>query len=99
MEVHNNTNAALNVTLRAYDSTGALLGAGVTFSRPANATAFKTANQIGVPVDVFAGIVLTHDGAFGAVSANVTTLNTATGLSFDSAFTSRDTGPLGRPAR
>lgn len=90
IEVHNNTNAAVNVTLAAYDSLGAKQGAGVTFSIPANATVFKTATETGVPVDVFAGVVLTHDGTFGAISGNITTLNGANGLSFDSAFTPRD---------
>ena len=99
IEMHNNTNAALNVTLRGYDSTGALLGAGITFSIPANATVFKTANETGVPVNVFAGIVLTHGGAVGAISANITTLNGANGLSFDSPFTPRSPAPQGPPVR
>jgi hypothetical protein len=99
IEMHNNTNAPLNVTLRAYDSTGALQGAGLAFSIPANATLFKTATQAGVPANVFAGIVLTHDGAFGAISSNITTLNGANGLSFDSPFTPRDGGWSSPPVR
>ena len=91
--------AAINVTLRAYDSAGVLQGAGITFSIPGNATVFKTATEAGVPVNVFAGIVLTHEGAFGAISANITTLNGANGLSFDSPFTSRSPAVAGLPIR
>ena len=98
IEMHNNTNAAVNVTLRGYDSTGAQQGAGLTITLQPNATDFRTANQIGVPV-IFAGIVLTHDGALGAVSANITTLNGANGLSFDSPFTLRNQTVLGPPVR
>jgi hypothetical protein len=89
VEMHNNTNATISVTLRAYDSSGTLQGAGLTLTLQPNATDFRTAAQIGVPVNVFAGIVLTHNGAFGAVTANITTLNGANGLSFDSPFTAR----------
>lgn len=99
VEVHNNTNAAISVTLRAYDSAGAALGSGITFNLPANATDFRTATLIGVPVNVAAGIVLTHNGGFGAVSANITTLNGSTGLSFDAPFTSRAGGLQGPPVR
>ena len=99
VEMHNNTNAALSVTLRAYNSAGALQGAGLTFSLPANATVFKTATNVGVPANVFAGMVLTHDGAFGAVSGNITTLNGANGLSFDSPFTPRGVSLQAPPVR
>ena len=99
IELHNNTNAAVSVTLRAFDATGALQGSGVTLTLQPNATDFKTATQIGVPVDIFAGVVLTHDGAFGAVSANITTLNGANGLSFDSPFGLRAPGLQARPVR
>jgi hypothetical protein len=92
IELHNNTNAALNVTLKAYDSLGAQQGSGLTFSLPQNATVFQTGALIGVPVGVAAGVVLTHNGAFGAVSGNITTLNGANGLSFDSPFTAREAG-------
>jgi hypothetical protein len=92
MEIHNNTNGALSVTLSAYNNLGVLQGSGLTFSMPANATVFKTATDIGVPADTFAGVVLTHNGAFGAVSGNITTLNGANGLSFDSPFTAREAG-------
>lgn len=99
VEMHNNTNAPLSVTLRGYDSTGTLQGAGLTIALPANATDFRTANQIGVPSNVFAGIVLTHNGVHGAVSANITTLNGANGLSFDSPFTARNQTMGGGPVR
>ncbi len=95
IELHNNTSAAVSVTLKAYDSAGALQGAGLTFSIPANATVFQTGALIGVPVGVAAGVVLTHNGAFGAISGNITTLNGANGLSFDSPFTARDAGGSG----
>jgi hypothetical protein len=99
VELHNNTNAAISVTLRAFDSTGALQGVGVTLTLQPNATDFKTASQIGVAVNVFAGVVLTHDGAFGAVSANITTLNGANGLSFDSPFGLRAPSIQAHPVR
>ena len=99
IEVHNNTSAAVNVTLKGFDSTGTLQGAGLTFAIPANATVFKTGANIGVPVNVAAGVVLTHDGAFGAIAGNITTLNGANGLSFDSPFTPRDGALLGYPVR
>lgn len=99
IEMRNNTNAPVNVTLRGYNNAGALQGAGATLTLPANATEFRTATQIGVPAGIFAGIVLTHDGAFGAISGNITTLNGATGLSFDSPFTPRDGGWPGPPVR
>jgi hypothetical protein len=98
IEMHNNTNAPLNVTLRAYDSAGALQG-GLGFVLPANATLFRTASEVGVSTGVFAGMVLTHDGTFGAISANITTLNGANGLSFDSLFTPREGSFVGRPVR
>lgn len=90
MEIHNNTSAPVNVTLRAFNNLGVLQGSALTFAVPANATEFKTATQVGVPVGTFAGLVLTHDGAYGAISGNITTLNGANGLSFDSAFTPRE---------
>ena len=63
IELHNNTTSSLNVTLRAFNNLGVLQGAGVTFSVAANATVFKTATDVGVPVNTFAGIVLTHGQA------------------------------------
>ena len=99
IELHNNTNAPVSVTLRGFDAAGALQGAGLTLTLPANATEVRTAFQIGVPVNVFAGIVLNHDGAFGAVSANITTLNGANGLSFDSPFGLRDSSVQTIPGR
>jgi hypothetical protein len=87
------------VTLHAYNSAGALQGAGVTLILPPNATMFKTAGDLGVPTETFAGVVLTHNGAPGAISANITTLNGVAGLSFDSPFTPRDGAILGRPVR
>ena len=99
IELHNNTNAPISVTLRAFNSAGVLQGAGVTITVQPNATNFRTATQAGVPVNVFAGIVLTHNGAFGAVSANITTLNGANGLSFDSPFGPRDPSLQAAPVR
>ena len=81
--------------MKAYDNAGTLQGAGLTFTIAANATTFQTGGLIGIPVGVAAGVVLTHNGAFGAISGNITTLNGANGLSFDSAFTVRDPGGAG----
>lgn len=99
VEIHNNTNAPLSVSLSAYDSAGVLQGTGLTITLQANATDFRTAAQIGVPAGLFAGIVLNHNGAFGAVSGNITTLNGANGLSFDSPFATRDSGLQALPVR
>ena len=99
IEIHNNTNAAVSVNLKGFDSTGTLQGAGLTVNVPPNATIFQTGATIGVPVNVAAGVVLTHNGAFGAISGNITTLNGGNGLSFDSAFTSRDGAIMGGPVR
>lgn len=99
VEMHNNTNAALSVTLSAYSSAGVLQGTPLTLTLQPNATNFSTAAQIGVPAGAFAGIVLAHNGAFGAVSGNITTLNGANGLSFDSPFTTRDSGLQALPVR
>jgi hypothetical protein len=99
IEIHNNTSAAISVTLKGFDATGTLQGAGLTFSLPSNATVFKTGADIGVPVNVAAGVVLTHNAAFGAIAGNITTLNGANGLSFDSPFTSRDGALMGFPVR
>ena len=99
IEMHNNTNAPISVILRAFDSAGVLQGSGLNITLQPNATDFRTANQIGVPVNVFAGIVLAHDGAFGAVTANITTLNGANGLSFDSPFGPREPGLQASPVR
>jgi hypothetical protein len=99
IELHNNTSAAVSVTLRAYNSAGVQQGGGVAVSIPGNATVFKTATDVGVAANVFSGIVLTHNGAVGAISGNITTLNGANGLSFDSPFTARGPTALSRPSR
>ncbi|MEO8360709.1 MAG: putative Ig domain-containing protein [Vicinamibacteria bacterium] len=98
--VHNNTSQAVAVTLRAVDATGTTLGNVTTFSIPANATVFRTTKgDLGVAPDAFGGTMLTHNGAFGAISANTTTLSGATGLSFDSPFAPRAGNVLGSPIR
>ncbi|MEO8360553.1 MAG: Calx-beta domain-containing protein [Vicinamibacteria bacterium] len=98
--VHNNTSQAVAVTLRAVDATGTTLGNVTTFSIPANATVFKTTKgDLGVAPDALGGTILTHNGAFGAISANTTTLSGATGLSFDSPYTSRALQTIGLPVR
>lgn len=90
IELHNNTSHSVSVTLTAYDTNGVSLGTPLTLSVPANATAFRTAGQIAPAHASFGGIVLTHNSTFGAISGNITTLNGANGLSFDSPFTPRD---------
>lgn len=99
IEMRNNTNASVAVTLRAFNSAGAPQGAGLTIMLPPNSTDFRTAAQVGVPVGAFAGVVLTHAGAFGAVTANITTLNGAVGLSFDSPFSPRSPHLIGLAIR
>lgn len=99
IEVHNNTNAAVSLTLRGFNNAGVVQGAGLTITLQPNATDFRTASQVGVPVNTFAGIAISHNGAFGALSGNITTLNTANGLSFDSPFTTREFGLQSAPVR
>ena len=88
--LHNNTHAPVSVTLRAFNSAGALQGAGLTLILPPNATDYRFAGEVGVPTGTFAGLVLTHNGAVGAVSGTIITLNPASGVSFDAPFVSRD---------
>ncbi|MEO8358558.1 MAG: hypothetical protein ABI672_00890 [Vicinamibacteria bacterium] len=100
--IHNNTSSPVSVTLRATDATGTLVGTALTFTVPANATVFKSTKidmlVPGTGNGSFGGTTLTHNGAFGAISANTTTLG-STGLSFDSPFTTRDAIVLGSPIR
>ena len=68
---------------------------------PAHATVLKSNKlDLGVTTDeTFSGTILTHTGAFGAISANTTTLSATTGLSFDSPFTPRVPATIGAPIR
>ncbi|MEO8358559.1 MAG: M4 family metallopeptidase [Vicinamibacteria bacterium] len=98
--IHNNTAQPVVVTLQALDASGTALGNSITFTVPADATVFKsTKSDMGVAADAFGGTLLRHDGAFGAISANTTTLSGLTGLSFDSPFTPRSSQVLGSPIR
>lgn len=90
IEVHNNTSQFTTITLTAYDTNGVSIGTPLTVAIAPNATVFRTAGQIAPAHASFGGIVLTHDSTFGGVSGNITTLNGANGLSFDSPFTPRD---------
>ncbi|MEO8360708.1 MAG: Calx-beta domain-containing protein [Vicinamibacteria bacterium] len=96
--IHNNTAQPVEVVLRAFGPAG-LIGFTDTFSIPANATVFRTASGNLQTGNANGGTILTHDGAFGAISANTTTLSGVTGLSFDSPFAYRDGGVLGAPMR
>jgi hypothetical protein len=100
-EIHNNTSQPVQVTLRAFGPTGAQVGVTHAFTLPANATVAKSskADLLVTGNGVSGGTVLTHNGAFGAISANTTTLSGLTGLSFDSPFTSRSPANFGRPIR
>ncbi|MEO8359991.1 MAG: carboxypeptidase regulatory-like domain-containing protein [Vicinamibacteria bacterium] len=100
-EIHNNTSEPVTVTLRGFGQTGTLVGVAHTFTLAANATAVKSAkSDLLITGDgSFGGTVLTHDGAFGAVSGNTTTLSPSTGLSFDSPFTPRVSATQGLPIR
>jgi hypothetical protein len=100
-EVHNNTNQPVTVTLRAFGVAGVQLGVTHTFTLAANATVAKTALlDLMVAGDgTSGGTGLTHNGAFGAISANTTTASGLTGLAFDSPFTTRNQGATGRPIR
>jgi hypothetical protein len=98
-EIHNNTEQPVTVTLQALSMAGAPLGTAATFIVPPNATvAPSTKLDLAVTGDgTFGGTVLTHNGAFGAISANTTTLSATTGLAYDSPFTPRALSVVGRP--
>ncbi len=88
VEIKNNTNSSVDVTVTAYDSTGSVVGT-TTETISANGNTFV---QIGATFGIaggFGSVDLAHNGMPGAVSANITTLSATTGLSFDSPFTPR----------
>jgi hypothetical protein len=68
---------------------------------PPNATVAKSVKaDLTVSGNGITGsMVITHNGAFGALAANATTLSGVTGLSFDAPFTTRSPPVLGLPLR
>jgi hypothetical protein len=90
-EIHNNTRTSFPVTVTAWSPAGSVIGS-TTQTLPANGTIFVTAGSLGA-ANTFGSMTIAHPAKVGAVSANMTTLSNATGLSFDSPFTTRDLSP------
>lgn len=88
VEVRNNTDFAIAATVTAFSNLGVSLGT-VTKTIQANGNdVVAVGSQFGVPAG-FGSIQVSHTGGFGGVSANVTVLGVATGLSFDAPATPR----------
>jgi hypothetical protein len=87
VEIRNQTDQSVSVTVRAYDSSGTIAGQ-TTLALSANGTAVV---QVGATLGVsgFGSATITHDAMPGGVVANITTLSAMTGLSFDAPFTPR----------
>jgi hypothetical protein len=100
-ELHNNTAQPVEITLQAFSLTGTPLGIRHVFILPGNATVAKSAKAdlLVTGEGVVGGTVLTHNGAFGAISGNATVLSGLTGLSFDKPFTTRSEAVAGFPIR
>jgi hypothetical protein len=93
VEIRNQSVGATMVTIRAYNSTGTLVGS-MTVQLAGNGNTFF---RVGVDLHAPAGsgsVTITHLGMPGTVVANTTTLSGMTGLSFDSPFTPRIDGSV-----
>lgn len=90
IEIKNNMSFAISVTVSVFTASGAAAGSGTTtISIPANG---NTALPVGATFGITSGsggIQVASNAAPGGVTANVTTLSGATGLSFDSPATPR----------
>jgi hypothetical protein len=86
--IRNSTNGTRSVTVRAYNSAGALAGS-TTVSVAANGnTLISVGGDLGVPAGT-GSVTITHNGLPGSIVANTTTLSGMTGLSFDAPFSPR----------
>jgi hypothetical protein len=89
VEMKNTTAGAVTVKVTALAANGTQAGTPSTVSIPANGNTFVAVGSgLGAP-DGSGGVQITHNGAPGAIVANVTTLSGSTGLSFDSPATPR----------
>ncbi len=91
IEIGNTTNAAVSVRVTVRNSAGATLGTPQTVAIPAYGnSALNVVSSFGTTVANGSGSVqIAHNGAPGAIVANVTTLSAMTGLSFDAPLTRR----------
>jgi hypothetical protein len=93
IEMRNSTDDIVSVTVTVYTATGTVPGTPSTVAINANGTALMQVSTPGfaVPPDSFGSVQIAHNGAPGAITANLTTLSAMTGLSFDAPFTPRMT--------
>ena len=87
IEIRNNTINTLTTVVTAFDPAGGVFGS-ATIDLPANGNAVITATSLGV-ISSYGSVQIAHNGGPGAICANITTLSSITGLSFDSPFTPR----------
>jgi hypothetical protein len=87
IEMRNNTINTLTAVVTAFDPAGGVFGS-ATIDLPANGNAVITATSLGV-ISSYGSVQIAHNGGPGAICANITTLSSITGLSFDSPFTPR----------
>jgi len=90
-EVHNNSRNTISATVTAFAPNGTIIGAS-TQSIPGNGTIFVTASSLGA-ANTFGSMTITTPAKPGSISANMTTISSTTGLSFDSPFTPRELVP------
>jgi hypothetical protein len=86
IEIRNNSSAAVTAVVTVFRNTGTVAGTSSP-SIPANGTVIVQASSLNP--DGFGSVQIAHNGAPGAISANITTLSAMTGLSFDAPFTPR----------
>ncbi|MPZ17663.1 MAG: hypothetical protein GEV06_07110 [Luteitalea sp.] len=89
VEIKNNTDIQRRVYLTAYSGDGTVVGQTSTVILANGNTVVGLKAHFTLTGDQSGSVQLAHDGAQGAISANITTLSATTGLSFDSPFTTR----------
>jgi len=91
IEIGNTTNTAVSVTVTIRNPAGATIGTPQTVAIAGYGnTALNVVSSFGTTVANGSGSVqVAHNGAPGAIVANVTTLSAMTGLSFDAPLTRR----------
>jgi hypothetical protein len=85
--IRNNTSSSVSAVVTTFSPTGSVLGT-TTVSIPGNGNTFVTASSLG-GAGTSGSAQIAHNGSLNAISANITTLSGATGLSFDAPFTAR----------
>ncbi len=85
-EIRNNTSESITVTIRAYNSTGAIAGTTSPTIQPNGNTLVALGTYTG---DGSGSVSITFAGPPASITANTTVLGTMTGLSFDAPFAPR----------